>query len=148
MIIVSENDWHWWQGRVGGSNEQDQVKLSTSILMKFSFDTVWICCVSWFKWKRHLNMGQWMFCWENSLESKGKQIIYHRCQVSWHHVSGRNIHLIWFILYGISYTQICNILHADNVRSRKPRKSNNLSLASVFGKALRAWSNPCSSYPI
>ena len=38
---VSENDRHWWGGRVGNSNEQDQVKIWPT-MKKSNFDSVFI----------------------------------------------------------------------------------------------------------
>ena len=53
-----------------------------------------------FRVERHLNTGQSLFCSENSSESKGKQIIYHSCQLPWHPGGGFiSNYIIFYIVY-------------------------------------------------
>ena len=53
-----------------------------------------------FRVERHLNTGQSLFCCENSSESKGKQIIYHSCQLPWHPGGGFiSNYIIFYIVY-------------------------------------------------
>ena len=89
--------------------------------------------------ERHLNTGQSLFCCENSSESKGKQIIYHSCQLPWHPGGGFiSNYIIFYIVY------FFQIHFTRKARSRKQIKTYHLSPASgVFPNPLSVCSAPC-----
>ena len=92
-----------------------------------------------FRVERHLNTGQSLFCSENSSESKGKQIIYHSCQLPWHPGGGFiSNYIIFYIVY------FFQIHFTRKARSRKQIKTYHLSPASgVFPNPLSVCSTPC-----
>ena len=79
--------------------------------------------------KIHWDIGTWVSgCFaEKTVEKerkKGKQIIYHRRQVSWHQVSGRTINFIY--IYDIFSLISCNLFEQTLQKTSCYKKENQI----------------------